>query len=168
LFNYEVNNNNGHWSLANMPLSLPNNASSYLDAGIVIDVGPASSFSGITATGTGTPLLTNVWIADGSDTYTLGERTGSNFCFGSFFGSGAHSGTFQMTGTCPGTVAGSYLSPSDIQLAFAGYEAYAWVGLANGGTGTELATITAVNGTPVNATVKLDSTGAAVTSSSPS
>jgi hypothetical protein len=161
LFNYEVDNGNGTWALANMPLSLPNSNAGYLDAGILIDVGQASSFNGITTTSTGDSLTSNVWIADGSEAYTMGQHEGSNFCYGSGTGE-----TFYMMGTCPAGVSGSTLTVSQIQSDFAGYEAYAWVGLDNGGAGTASATITAVDGTPVNATVTLNPAGASVTGSS--
>ena len=161
LFNYEVDNGNGTWALANMPLSLPNSNAGYLDAGIVIDVGQASSFNGITTTSTGHSLTYNVWIADGSEAYTMGQHEGSNFCYGSGTGE-----TFYMMGTCPAGVSGSTLTVSQIKSDFAGYEAYAWVGLENDGTTTVSAIIAGVDGTPVNATVTLNPAGASVTGSS--
>jgi hypothetical protein len=144
-----------------MPLSLPNGNAGYLDAGIVIDVGRASSFNGVTTISTGDPLTVNVWIADGSEAYTMGQYVGSNFCYGSGTGE-----TFYMMGICPAGVSGSTLTVSQIKSDFAGYEAYAWVGLANDGTTTVSATIAGVDGTPVNATVTLNSAGASVSVSS--
>jgi hypothetical protein len=160
LFNYEVDNGSGTWNLANLPLSLPNPSDGYLDAGIVLDVGQASSFNGISTTGTGDSLVYNVWIANGSDAYTLGQHEGSNFCYGTGSGTGSNE-TFYMQGNCD--TAGSTLTVSQIQSDFAGYEAYAWVGLDNNGTTTESATITSVNGTSVNATVTLNASEASVT-----
>src|ERR1035441_8954794 len=96
------------------------------------------------ASGTGASLVNNVWIADGSQAYTTGQNTGANFCYG--LGSGVGSAeTFYMQGTCPEGLAGSTLTVTQIQSDFAGYEAYAWVGLQNDGTTTVSATVTSVN-----------------------
>jgi hypothetical protein len=68
--NYEVDGGSS-WALANMPLALPNAGAGYEDAGVVVDVGPASSFDGITATGSNS-LKDNVWITDGSEAFSPG------------------------------------------------------------------------------------------------
>jgi hypothetical protein len=61
-----------------------------------------------------------------------------------------------------GPHAGQTLTISDIQSDFAGYEAYAWVGVTSDGTSTVTGHIASVNGTHVSDDVTLDSTTAAV------
>jgi len=157
LVNYEVDGGSS-WALANMPLALPNANGGYEDAGIVVDVGPASDFAGITATGSG-PLKDNVWITDGSEAFSPGLHPFAtdhpDFSYG--FDNG--DGTFYMTSD---PHAGQTLMISDIQSDFAGYEAYAWVGVTSDGTSTGTGHIASVNGTHVSDDVTLDSTTAAV------
>jgi hypothetical protein len=157
LVNYEVDGGSS-WALANMPLALPNANGGYEDAGIVVDVGSASDFAGITATGSG-PLKDNVWITDGSEAFSPGPHPFAtdhpDFSYG--FDNG--DGTFYMTS---GPHAGQTLTISDIQSDFAGYEAYAWVGVTSDGTSTVTGHIASVNGTHVSDDVTLDSTTAAV------
>jgi hypothetical protein len=57
---------------------------------------------------------------------------------------------------------GETLTISDIQKDFAGYEAYAWVGVTSDGTSIVTAHIASVNGTPVNDNATLDSTTTAI------
>lgn len=157
LVNYEVDGGSS-WALANMPLALPNANGGYEDAGIVVDVGPASGFAGITATGSG-PLKDNIWITDGSEAFSPGLHPFAtdhpDFSYG--FDNG--DGTFYMTS---GPHAGQTLTISEIQSDFAGYEAYAWVGVTSDGTSTVTGHIASVNGTHVSDDVTLDSTTAAV------
>jgi len=157
LVNYEVDNGSS-WALANMPLALRNANKGYEDAGIVVDLGLASSFAGITTTGTGAPLKDNIWITDGSEAFSPGlhpfATDPANFSYGSDNGNG----TFYMMS---GPYAGQTLSVSAIQTDFAGYEAYAWVGVTSDGTSTVTAHIASVNGTHVSDDVTLNSTTAA-------
>ncbi len=123
----------------------------YADAGIVVDLGPASSFSGITVTGSGSYQV-NVWIGDGTDAYTPGSYSTANFSYGFQ----QPNGTFWMTS---GPDAGSYLSASDIASGFSQYEVYAWVGVVYTGS-TVSASVTSVNGHSVgNRTMSLTPDG---------
>jgi Collagen triple helix repeat (20 copies) len=155
--NYEVDGGSS-WALANMPLALPNANGGYEDAGVVIDVGPASSFNGITATGSG-PLKDNVWITDGSEAFSPGLHPFAtdhpDFSYG--FDNG--DGTFYMTS---GPHASETLTLAQIRSDFAGYEAYAWVGVTSDGTATVTGHITSVNGTDLDNTATLDSTTAEI------
>ena len=154
--NYEVDNGSS-WALANMPLALKNASAGYEDAGVVVDLGPAASFDGITATGTG-KLLDNIWITDGSEAFTPGEHslsTAADFSYG--FDNG--DGTFYMS---TGPHAGETLTKAQIRTDFAGFEAYAWVGVTSDGTNSVGAHVSSVNGTKVDSDVTLDSTTAAV------
>ena len=154
--NYEVDNGSS-WALANMPLALKNASAGYEDAGVVVDVGPAANFDGITATGTGT-LLDNIWITDGSEAFTPGEHSlssAADFSYG--FDNG--NGTFYMS---TGPHAGETLTEAQIRADFAGFEAYAWVGVTSNGTSSVTARVSSVNGTKVDSDVTLDSTTAAV------
>ena len=58
---YEVDNGVS-WTLATHPASIsaPLQSASYGDAGIVVDIGPASAFTGITVNGVG--VADNIWI----------------------------------------------------------------------------------------------------------
>jgi hypothetical protein len=154
--NTEVDNGSS-WALANMPLALENASAGYEDAGVVVDVGLAADFDGITAAGSGT-LLDNIWITDGSEAFTPGEHslsTTAGFSYG--FDNGA--GAFYMSS---GPHAGETLTLAQIRTDFAGYEAYAWVGVTSGGTSSVTAHVSSVNGTKVDSDITLDSTTAAV------
>lgn len=157
LVNYEVDGGSS-WALANMPLALPNANGGYEDAGVVVDVGLASDFNGITATGSG-PLKDNVWITDGSEAFSPGLHPFAtdhpDFSYG--FDNG--DGTFYMTS---GPHAGETLTLAQIRADFAGYEAYAWVGVTGDGTGSVTGHIESVNGTDLNNTATVDTTGAAI------
>jgi hypothetical protein len=154
--NYEVDNGT-RWALATMPLALKNSANGYEDAGVVVDLGPVSSFNGITFTGSSN-LVDNVWITDGDQAYAPGWHpltAGANFTYGS----DNHDGSFYMM---TGSKAGTSLSIASIQNQYAGYEAYAWVGVTSNGTDTVTGHVATVNGTPVNDDVTLNATTAAV------
>ena len=157
LVNYEVDGGSS-WALGNMPLALPNANGGYEDAGVVTDVGPASGFNGITATGTG-PLKDNVWITDGSEAFSPGLHPFAtdhpDFSYG--FDNG--DGTFYITS---GPHAGETLTLAQIRSDFVGYEAYAWVGVTSDGTATVTGHIASVNGTELDNTATVDSAGAAI------
>jgi hypothetical protein len=156
LVNYEVDNGTD-WALANMPLALANTSAGYEDAGVVVDLGPASKFAGITATGTGS-LKDNIWITDGGEAFSPGMHSLSSpadFTYGSDNGDG----TFYMM---TGSHAGQNLSIADIKADYAGFEAYAWVGVTSDGASTVTGHVASVNGTHVSDDVTLDSTTAAV------
>lgn len=155
--NYEVDGGSS-WALANMPLALPNANGGYEDAGVVVDVGPVSSFNGITATGTG-PLKDNVWITDGSEAFAPGLHPFATDHPDFSYGFDDGDGTFYMTS---GPQAGNTLTVAQIRSDFAGYEAYAWVGVTSDGSATVTGHITSVNGTDVDATATLDATTAAI------
>jgi hypothetical protein len=155
--NYEVDGGSS-WALSNLPLALPNAGGGYEDAGVVVDVGPVSAFAGITKDGTG-PLQDNIWITDGSEAFSPGLHPFAtdhpDFSYG--FDNG--DGTYYMAS---GPHAGQTLRVSDIKSDFAGYEAYAWVGVTSDGSASVTAQITRVNGMLVNARATLDSTTAAI------
>jgi hypothetical protein len=154
--NYEVDNGSS-WALANMPLALKNANAGYEDAGVVVDLGLASHFSAISITGSG-PLKDNIWITDGSEAFTPGEHSLSStvdFSYG--FDNG--DGTFYMTS---GPHAGQTLTAAQIDSDFAGYEAYAWVGVTSDGSSTVTGHVSSVDGTDLDSDVTLDSTTAAV------
>jgi len=154
--NYEVDNGFS-WALANMPLALKNANAGYEDAGVVVDLGLASHFSAISITGSG-PLKDNIWITDGSEAFTPVEHSLSStvdFSYG--FDNG--DGTFYMTS---GPHAGQTLTVAQIDSDFAGYEAYAWVGVTSDGSSTVTGHVSSVDGTDLDSDVTLDSTTAAV------
>jgi hypothetical protein len=154
--NYEVDNGSS-WALANMPLALKNANAGYEDAGLVVDIGPAANFAGITFTGSG-PLTDNIWITDGSEAFTPGEHSLSStvdFSYGLDNGDG----TFSMSS---GPYAGQTFTAAQIGSHFAGYEAYAWVGVTSNGSGTVAGHVSSVNGTDLDSDLTLDSTSAAV------
>ena len=135
------------WTLATGPssLSAPTQSATYADAGVVADIGPASQFAGITATGSAN-LADNIWIDDStnsqpSEAITPGTHLlsdGVNFSYG--FDN--HNGTFTMQS---GPYAGQTLSYADIQQDFAGHEAFAWVGVVYSGS-TIKGFVTSING----------------------
>jgi hypothetical protein len=144
-----------------MPIAVKNANTGYEDAGIVIDIGPVSSFHGITVTGTG-PLLDNVWITNGSQAISLGLNNlgvGVNFNFYSDAGNGTWD---NLGGPPPPTGCSGTLTTAQIAQCYNGYEAYAWVGVTSNGTSTVTGHISSVNGKSVSADTTLDSTTAAV------
>jgi hypothetical protein len=157
--NYQVNNGS-NWALANMPISLPNanTGAGYEAANVIVDTGPASSFNGVTYTGTGN-LQDNIWITDGSETFTPGEHAGADpLDFSAFKDNG--DGTYTAL-TPKATACGATVTAAQIQSCYAGYEVYAQVGVSGDGTTTETGHIDTVNGQPVNADVRVDSSTAA-------
>lgn len=150
LFNYEVDNGT-NWALSNMPLGLSNTNAGYEDAGIVVDLGPASSFDGITKAGSSN-LVDNLWITDGAAAFSPGLHKLSDPA-GFTYGSDNGDGTFNMF---TGPDAGKNLTQTEIQSNYDGYEAYAWVGVTSNGSDSVAGHVSSVNGTPVSADVKLD------------
>lgn len=128
-----------YWELQGNSAALDTTAPDlgYADAGIVVDLGPASAFTGITEVGSG-PVETNVWIGDGADASTPGRYGSADFSYG--FQN--PDGSFWMTS---GSEAGVTLTPAQIAADFAGDEVYAWVGLVYSGQSVS-GTVSAVNG----------------------
>lgn len=159
LVNYEVDSG-AAWALSNMPNALRNANGGYEDAGIVVDLGPASSFAGITAKGSDN-LLDNVWITDGGEAFSPGYHLFSDgpadFSYYSDNGNGTWSPLDAKAASNGGT-----LTTAQIASTYAGYEAYAWVGVTSNGTSAVSGHITSINGTSVNDNVTLDTTTAAV------
>jgi Collagen triple helix repeat (20 copies) len=150
-------NNGSSWALTAMPLALPNANTGYEDAGVVRSIGPVSSFTGVTFTGSG-PLTDMVWITDGSEAFSPGMHTlsdGFDFTYGSDNGDGS----FHMMS---GSHAGEDLTVSQIQTDYAGYEAYGWVGVTGDGTTSVSGHVSKVGGEPVSADATVDSTTAEV------
>jgi hypothetical protein len=165
--NYEADDGTSYY-LSSTPLSVPNTNAGYEDAGVVVDIGAASSFSGISATGSSN-LAANVWIGDGSDATTSGTyplASGVNFCYG--LGSvSPTTGTvtsYFMTGsqTACGGDYGKTIPASQVASDFAGSEAYAWVGVTSNGSDTVTGNVTSINDMPVSAAMTLNSTSAGV------
>jgi collagen triple helix repeat protein len=150
-------NNGSSWALTSMRLALADANAGYEDAGVVCDVGPASSFTGVTFTGSG-PLTDRVWITDGSEAFSPGMHAvsdGFDFTQGSDNGDGS----FHMMS---GSHAGEDLTVSQIQADYAGYEAYGWVGVTGDGTTSVSGQITSIAHNTVSADVTVDSTTASV------
>jgi hypothetical protein len=71
MLGYEVDNGT-NWSLAGMPVALATSpTTSYEDAGVVVDLGPATQFNGITVAGSN-----NLWTTCGSATVPARIRSG--------------------------------------------------------------------------------------------
>lgn len=113
----------------------------YADAGIVVDLGLAASFTGITYGGTGT-LAVNVWIGDGSQAYTPGTHLFTDGAANFSYGFQQSDGSFWMTS---GPHAGQTLTPAQIVADFPSYEVYAWVGVVYTG-GTVSGSVSSING----------------------
>ena len=162
LVNYEVDNG-AAWALSNMPNALKNADGGYEDAGVVVDLGPAGSFAGIAVKGTSTggELLDNVWITDGGEAFAPGYHLFSagpaDFSYYSDNGDGTWSPL-----DAKAAANGGNLSTAELAHTYAGYEAYAWVGVTSDGSSTVTAHITSVNDTNVDDHVTLDTTTAAV------
>jgi hypothetical protein len=164
LVNYEVDNGTA-WALSNMPNALKNAAGGYEDAGIVVDLGPAGSFTGVTAKGTATggTLADNIWLTDGSEAYTPGYHLFSNGPADFSYYSDNGNGTFSpLDAQASSSGGGTNLTTAQIANTYEGYEVYAWVGVTSNGTNTVTAHITSVNGTSVDDNVTLNATTAAV------
>jgi hypothetical protein len=133
----------------------------YSDAGIVVDLGSLSDLaaslppgSGIPVTGTG--VADNIWIGNGSEAYTPGTHSLASpvdFCYG--FDN--QDGTFTMQSSC-GANAG-LKTLSELAAAYPGAEAFAWVGVVDGGSSVS-GNVTAVNGQSVgNRTFSITNNG---------
>ncbi len=152
--------NGTNWALATMPLALANPGNGYADAGIVVDIGPTANFNGIAKSGAG-DLKDNIWITDGAEAFSPGLHKlsdGADFTYGSE----NPDGTFYMM---TGPDAGSNLSVAQIRQKYAGYEAYAWVGITGNGSSSTTGHVSSVNGKAVNGDLTLDSTTAAASGS---
>jgi hypothetical protein len=144
---FEVNDGT-NWALSNTPLARKNTNQNYLDTGVVVDLGPASEFDGIRETGDG-PLVHNIWITDGEQIFTPGVHDSSvEFSYG--LGDGD---SFQMSS---GPHAGETLTAEEIAQRFAGYEAYAWVGIVSDGEEAVNGHVESINGVQVDADLTLD------------
>lgn len=160
LVNYEVDNG-AAWALSNMPNALRNSGNGYEDAGIVVDLGPASAFAGITVMGSAN-LLDNVWITDGSQAFTPGYHLFSDGPADFSYYSDNGDGTWSPLDAKAASNGGN-LTTAEIASTYAGYEAYAWVGVTINSSGSSATGhISSVNGTNVNDNVTLDPTTAAV------
>jgi Collagen triple helix repeat (20 copies) len=69
MLGYEVSNG-ATWSLSGLPVAIAASNPSYEDAAVLVDLGPASQFNGITIQGSG-PISDDVWITNGSEAYAL-------------------------------------------------------------------------------------------------
>jgi hypothetical protein len=161
LLGFETDNGT-QWALSVLPLALKNPGSGYADSGVVVDLGPASDFTGITSSGNGA-LAHNVWISDGDQAFAPGMHnlsTPANFTYGL----GQDDGTFFMS---TGPDAGHALTPAQIATKYAGYEAYAWVGVVRAsGDAPTTGRVDSVNGTHVGADLTIDGTTTRAASSS--
>ena len=109
----------------------------YSDAGIVIDLGQARDFTGLTFSGSSN-LVANIWVGNGTEAYTPGTHLLSDavdFSYGPW-----QSGSTFWTGS----LAGNSVSIDTIQ-ALGATEIYAWVGITYNGA-AESAYINSVNG----------------------
>lgn len=136
---YEADNGQ-IWQLSNKPVCLPGPDAGYADTGIVVSIGPAGHFNGITDRGSAN-LSANIWIGDGPEAYTPGIHLLSN-PVGFDYGFRQANGSYYMT---DGTYAGQDLTPAQIRSDFSGYQAYAWVGITSNG-GDASGYVTSVNG----------------------
>jgi Collagen triple helix repeat (20 copies) len=159
LVNYEVDNG-AAWALSNMPNALRNAGGGYEDAGIVVDLGPASSFDGVTFAGSDN-LLDNVWITDGGEAFSPGYHLFSDGPADFSYYSDNGDGSFSPLDAKAASNGGS-LTTSQIASTYAGYEVYAWVGVTSDGSSTVTGHISSVNGAPVDDNVTLNTTTAAV------
>jgi hypothetical protein len=147
---------------SNAPTNCSKKPNNYEDAGILVDIGPVSTFNGITKTGTG-PLFDNVWVTNGSQAFSPGLHPLSamadfNFYFDAGGGHWTNIGGPPPPSGCP---SGS-LTTAQIVQCYSGYEAYAFVGVQSNGMSTVTGHIASVNGKSVSADVTLNSTTAAV------
>lgn len=133
-----------NWTLqkntAALTTTYPNRT--YSDAGIVVDLGPAQDFDGLTWEGTG-PLSANIWLGDGSEASTPGTHAlsdGVDFSYGPWDGGAV---TFWT-----GPEAGNTLTADQIS-ALPDTEVYAWIGLVYDGSDNVSGSISSVDGRPV-------------------
>lgn len=148
---YEFDNG-AQWTLqknaAALSSTIPDKG--YADAGIVVDLGPASTFTSLTVTGSG-DLAENIWLGDGSEAYTPATH---NLSDGANFSYGPYGQTFWT-----GPQAGQPATDSYIQ-GLGNTEVYAWVGVVHTGNGAVSGSVTSVNGHSVgNRTMSLTPDG---------
>lgn len=155
-FNYETDNGVS-WQLTNTPTVMQGMDYGYADAGIVVDLGQADGFPGITVKGSG-PLAANVWIGDGANASTPGFHSLSDPA-GFSYGFQQPDGSFWMTS---GPYAGQTLTPGQIATDFAGEEVYAWVGVVFLGSDVS-GHVSQVNGHGAGANVSITSNGSDLT-----
>jgi hypothetical protein len=105
-------------------------ADGYADAGVVVDLGPASSFNGIHLTGSDN-LVDHIWIGDNAQTYTPGTHVFATDPVKFSYGFDNGNNKYWMTA---GPYTGQTLGIPDIRADFAGYAVYAWVGIVTNGT----------------------------------
>lgn len=156
--NYEVDDGVS-FTLANGPSALAQPVQAgYADAGVVADIGLASSFDGIAFTGS-TNLQDNIWIDDGSQATTPGTY---GFPANFTYGFDNHNGTFYMA---TGPYAGQNLTYAQIRQDFPGHEAFAWVGVVYTGTPLSgyVSSINGVNSSHRNLSIQPNSAGVLVT-----
>jgi hypothetical protein len=156
-FNYEVDTG-GSWWLSNTPISEVGTGGGYADAGVVVNLGPLSSLSGITFTGSG-PLGDNIWISTGADEAAVpgGPHLlsgGVDFAYGFDQGGGQ---SFYMAS---GALAGTVKTLAELQQAYPNAEAFAWVGITNA-NGAATGHVLKVNGAPAAAYVNVAADGTA-------
>ena len=136
----------------------------YADAGVIVSIGQVGNLgSANTAYAySGAKVSENIWIGNGPEASTPGIyslSTPADFCYG--LGQNYTSGVpanFYMTGSNCGSYAGQSLTKAQIATDFPSTaEAYEWVGVVtgSGGAAPGTATVSAVNGQTVNATVRV-------------
>jgi len=130
----------------------------YADVGLVVDLGPAADFTGVTVTGSQN-LADKIWITDGSQATVPGTHSLSspaNFDYGL-----GVTGGWYMTGK-PDAWNGKTLTAAQIRSDFAGYQVCAWVGIDDSGT-TDYGYVTTVNGHQASAILGLEAADGSVT-----
>ncbi len=158
LVNYEVDSG-AAWALSNMPLALANADGGYEDAGIVVDLGPASTFHGVAFSGSPN-LIDNIWITDGGEAFSPGYHLFSDGPADFSYFSDNHDGTWSPL-DAKASASGATTS-DDIASSYEGYEVYAWVGVTSNGVDAVTGHVASVNGVHVDDDVTLDATTAAV------
>jgi Ca2+-binding RTX toxin-like protein len=159
---FEVDNGTT-WTLADRTshegrLSSSGPEQGYADAGVVVDLGPAADFTGITITGSQN-LAENIWITDGSQATVPGTHplsSPANFDYGL-----GVTGGWYMTGK-PDAWNAKTLTAAQIRSDFAGYQVWAWVGIDDSGT-TDYGYVTSVNGHRASAILGLEEAAGSVT-----
>lgn len=134
---YEFDNGTT-WTLAKNTAALKTAFAStgYADVGVVVDLGPASEFDGLTWEGTG-PLAANIWLGDGSEAYTPGTH---NLSDAVDFSYGPWGGVFWT-----GPQAGHSVDTATISGLTGDPEVYAWVGVVFTGASVS-GSVTSVDG----------------------
>lgn len=153
---YEVDNGTS-WALVTpngfSRVTLGGADKGYADAGVVVSLGPASQFNGITADGSAN-LADNIWIVDGSQATTPGVHllsAGVNFDYGL-----GVKGGWQMTGL-KDAYNGKTLTAAQIRADFPNDQILAWVGIdTSSSTGDTYGFVTSVNNKRVTAILGLE------------